>query len=83
MILYQYAKYKGYDVSVDGEADLDFADSADVSGWAQTALKWAVQNKLINGVDSDRLSPKGQATRAQLATILYQFCQIFVQNVTK
>ncbi|MBO4990791.1 MAG: S-layer homology domain-containing protein, partial [Firmicutes bacterium] len=83
VILYQYAKYKGYDVSVDGEADLDFADSADVSGWAQTALKWAVQNKLINGVGSDRLSPKGQATRAQLATILYQFCQIFVQNVTK
>ena len=83
VILYQYAKYKGYDVSVDDEAELDFADSADVSGWAQTALKWAVQNKLINGVGSDRLSPKGQATRAQLATILYQFCQIFVQNVTK
>ena len=83
VILYQYAKYKGYDVSVDDEAELDFADSADVSSWAKTALKWAVQNKLINGVGSDRLSPRGQATRAQVATILYQFCRIFAQNVTK
>ena len=82
-IMFRYARYKGYDVSVDGEADLDFADSADVSSWAKTALKWAVQNKLINGVGFDRLSPKGQATRAQMATILYQFCRIFAQNVTK
>ena len=70
-------------LSVDGETDLNFADSADVSGWAQIAVKWAVQNKLINGVGSDRLSPRGQATRAQMATILYQFCRIFAQNITK
>lgn len=52
-----------------------FADGAEVSVWAQQAMSWAVSLGLINGVDSDRLDPKGQATRAQTATILMRFAQ--------
>lgn len=52
-----------------------FADGAEVSVWAQQAMSWAVSLGLINGVDSDRLDPKGQATRAQTATILMRFVQ--------
>ena len=53
----------------------EFTDGADTSGWAQQAMSWAVARGLITGVDSDRLSPKGQATRAQTATILMRFAQ--------
>ena len=52
-----------------------FADGAEVSVWAQQAMSWAVSLGLINGVNSDRLDPKGQATRAQTATILMRFAQ--------
>lgn len=52
-----------------------FTDGAEVSVWAQQAMSWAVSLGLINGVDSDRLDPKGQATRAQTATILMRFAQ--------
>ena len=52
-----------------------FADGADTSVWAQQAMSWAVGQGLINGVDSSRLDPKGQATRAQTATILMRFAQ--------
>ena len=52
-----------------------FADGDDTSDWAQQAMSWAVAQGLITGVDSDRLDPKGQATRAQTATILMRFAQ--------
>lgn len=52
-----------------------FADGAETSAWAQQAMSWAVAQGLITGVDSDRLDPKGQATRAQTATILMRFAQ--------
>ena len=65
-----------YAASPETGGDLSaFADGADTSVWAQQAMSWAVSLGLINGVDSDRLAPKGQATRAQTATILMRFAQ--------
>lgn len=65
-----------YAGSPEADGDLSvFADGADTSSWAQQAMSWAVSLGLINGVDSDRLAPKGQATRAQTATILMRFAQ--------
>ncbi len=65
-----------YAASPDTGGDLSaFADGDDTSDWAQQAMSWAVAQGLITGVDSDRLDPKGQATRAQTATILMRFAQ--------
>lgn len=65
-----------YAASPESEGGLSaFADGAETSAWAQQAVSWAVSLGLINGVDSDRLDPKGQATRAQTATILMRFAQ--------
>lgn len=47
-----------------------FADGARISSWAQPAMIWAVEQGLISSVGNDRLEPRGQATRAQAATIL-------------
>lgn len=58
-ILYNYAKFKWYDLSA--SADLGkFPDSGQVSSWAETALGWANGNGLINGHDDGRLDPQGQ-----------------------
>lgn len=41
--------------------------------WAQPAMIWAVEQGLIAGAGHDRMEPRGQATRAQEATILMRF----------
>ena len=49
------------------------AIAIEVSPWALTAMQWAVQTGLITGMTETTLSPKAQATRAQVATILMRF----------
>lgn len=78
-ILYNYAKFKGYDLSA--SADLSkFPDAGQVSSWAETALSWANGNGLINGHDDGRLDPKGSTIRAQAASILMNFDKGFAQE---
>jgi len=53
-----------------------FADSASVSDWVLDDMKWAVAYKVINGSPSAGklyLNPQGNATRAEVATILMQY----------
>ena len=74
VMLYRYAQYKGYDVSK--TADLSgYTDSVTISAWAPQALKWAVGSGLISGTGTHTLSPRGTATRAQIAVILQNFCK--------
>ncbi len=76
-ILYRYAKQKGYDISK--SADLNgFADANTVSAYATDAMRWAVANGLIQGSNS-KLNPKGSATRAQVATILMRFMELYAK----
>lgn len=76
-ILYRYAEYKGIDVNT--RVDLSkFTDGATTSSWAQGVVQWAVAEKLING-NGNELQPKGTASRAQVATVLMNFCE----NVAK
>ncbi len=72
-ILYRYARYKGYSVSV-GKDDpyLTYGDAADVSGWAESAMRWAVASGVINGV-SGKLLPGSTAARAQAAAMIMRF----------
>ena len=74
-ILYRYAKSKGYDMSKTADLSV-YTDAGTVSGFASDAMSWAVGNGLINGTSATTLSPKGTATRAQVATILMRFAQL-------
>ena len=49
-----------------------YKDAKDVQSWAKDAFCWAVQTGVINGMTADTLVPRGTATRAQLATILWR-----------
>ena len=74
-LLYRYAVLYGYDVSV-GESTniLSYADVGQLSEYAIPAMQWACGKGIIRGTgDGSTLTPQGQATRAQLAVMLYRF----------
>ena len=58
-------------VPLSGYSDLD-----NISDWAEMAMAWAVRNGMIAGMDGNMLNPGGQATRAQVATILMRFVEL-------
>ena len=73
-MLYNYAKYKGYDLSAEGDLS-QFPDSGSVANWAEAAMRWANGNELINGHDDGTIDAAGTAIRAQAASILMKFDQ--------
>lgn len=73
-ILCRYAKYKGTDERVTGSADLSiFTDAEHISRWAKDGVQWAVNAGLITGMGNDELSPKTDASRAQVTTMLMRY----------
>lgn len=52
-----------------------FSDAASVSAWAREGMEWAVANGLLTGDSQNALNPKGGVTRAQIASVLYTYCQ--------
>lgn len=72
-MLYNYAKYKKYDLTKAGDLT-KFPDADSVSFWAENALSWANGNGLINGhEDTTTIDPQGNTIRAQAASILMNF----------
>ncbi len=69
-MLYRYAGSPAADAAM-GMAG--FVDADSISGWAETAMRWAVQNGILNGKGGGRLDPQGPATRAEVAVILTRF----------
>ena len=78
-MLYNYAKYKGYDLSAEGDLST-FPDAGSIADWAEAAMSWANGNELINGHNDGTLESGGTATRAQAASILMQFDQNLAEN---
>ena len=72
-MLYRYSQLKGKDVSVGEDTNiLSYDDAFSVSEWAVPAMQWACGAGLINGIGSN-LVPQGNATRAQVATIMARY----------
>lgn len=79
-MLYRYAQYKGYDVSVGEDTNiLSYTDFEDLSEYAIPAMQWAVGAGIISGTSESTLGPRGNASRAQVAVILTRYCE----NVAK
>jgi len=81
-ILYRYAQYKEYDVETEGDLSA-YTDADKVADWAQTAMLWAIENGLINGVTDTTLAPQGDAIRGQLAAILYRLNENVIEPAEK
>ena len=58
-----------------GNQELPFTDADKISGYAQNAVCWAVENHIINGYGNGELGPQGLVTRAQAAQVLKNFME--------
>ena len=73
-ILYRYAEYRGYDTA--GGSLSAYTDAAKVASYARPAMEWANGKGLITGATATTLVPAGNASRAQVATILMRLCEM-------
>lgn len=64
-------RYSGEPAATNKE--LRFSDADSASDYALDALRWAVENGIINGYGNGILDPKGLATRAQVAQMLMNY----------
>ena len=73
-ILYNYCVWKGIDVSVGEDTNiLSYEDAFEISEYAIPAFQWACGAGVINGKPGELLDPKGNAARAEFATVLMRF----------
>lgn len=70
-MLYRFSNAETTDFNIE-----NYTDSNQISEWAVDAMKWAIENDIINGVTETTLKPKNTATRAEVATILMRFIAI-------
>ncbi len=75
-MLRNYATCKKYDTTASGDLS-SFADVTAVDSWATENMSWAVGNSIITGKAGNLLDPKGDATRAEAATMIYKFNNAF------
>ena len=71
-MLYRYAGSP----AVSGE--LGFDDTTVISIWAYDAVRWCVDNGILNGVGGNRMTPQDLAQRGQVAAMLMRFLQATV-----
>lgn len=71
---YRYASQKGRDVSEETELNV-FTDAGEIASYAAEPLRWALAKGVMNGTAVNVLSPKGNASRAQVAVTLTRFIQ--------
>ena len=75
-ILWNYAKYKGYDVSVGENTNiLSYKDAFDISEWAFPAMQWACGEGVMSGKGDGILDPGGFALRVETAQMLQNFLE--------
>ena len=72
----RYAQLQGVDTTMSGDLSA-YADGSSVGAYARTAMAWAIETGLIQGVKDSYLAPKDTATRAQVATVLMRYSEIF------
>ena len=79
LIMYNYSKLHSLDTTETKSVEM-FKDATYVSEWAKDAVEWAVGAGLLSGKGDGVLDPKGNATRAEIATILMRYVEKYDQN---
>lgn len=75
IMLYNYAKYKGMNLTAKGDLT-QFKDNSKVASFAGTQMTWAVGSGIIGGIGNGLLDPRGEATRAQGTVMLKKFLEL-------
>ena len=72
-IIYRYAKFKNYDVSVN--AEISYTDKTGISDYAASAVAWAYERNIMSGNDDGSFAPADNATRAQSAAVFMRIAE--------
>ena len=72
VILWKYSQYKGKYKNVTADYS-KFSDSKNISDFAKKGMNWAVGAGVITG-SNGKLSPQGNATRAEAVSMIYKYC---------
>ncbi len=75
VMLYTYARVKGYDLTKNDNALDDFTDNGKISNYAKDAMKWAVTQGVISGKGNGKVDPIGNATRAECAQMIMKLIE--------
>lgn len=79
LLLYNYAKYLGFDTSarknLGGYRDAGLVEKGDTSGNRRAAMEWAVATGIIKGENSYTLNPDGATSRAETCTMMMRFIE--------
>lgn len=75
VMLWRYAKFKGYDTAQGGMVIREFSDYESIPGYAMDAMTWAVNTGVIGGYEDQTLRPQADATRAQAAQMFKNFLE--------
>jgi hypothetical protein len=74
-MLFRYARRAGADTRAAGDLSA-FSDAGEIAGWARESFAWAAGAGLINGMGDGSVAPRGTATRAQVAQMLFKFAPL-------
>ena len=81
-MLYNYATFNEYDLTLEKDAHKGYSDSKTVSGWAVTAMDWAISQGIMSGKgvagapkSEIKLDPLAGATRAECASMIMKIDQ--------
>lgn len=72
-IFWRYAGYPRAD-----SEEILFDDAQDVDGYAEDAVLWAVDHKIVSGMGNNLFAPDNPSTRAEAAKIM-QNCCMYIQ----
>ncbi len=73
-MIVNYIRYAGIDLYI-SDRYVPFADEDSVSEWAKEAVEICARAGLISGRGNGCFDPKGTASRAEVATLLTNFCK--------
>ncbi|MCL2152040.1 MAG: S8 family serine peptidase [Oscillospiraceae bacterium] len=73
-IFYRFAIYSGVELPVT-RTNVNFIDEADIADYAKEAIVAFFRGGIINGKPGNLFDPKGNATRAEIATMLTLFLE--------
>lgn len=79
-MLYNYAKYREYNLEIKEDALPQFADRDDIANWAYTAVCWANDRSVVAGDNLGNVLPRKTAQRKEAAAIIERFAENVVKN---
>jgi hypothetical protein len=76
VMLFNLARHLNWASHSAAYGEPDFADKTAIAAWASEAVTFCFQNGIISGRPDGTFDPNAPLTRAEIATMIYNFCKV-------